>query len=268
MLAFKSIARNLEVVVSPDTNFNSLQERVHGILWILLHFWYFGIVGWNSILCHSSLWPQVIFSGLDLNSKSMLQPVMQALYGFESARLTSTCLNFWVFFFFKWAVVVTPTACFCQWNLTWSRWNVTVMVVAVTGLPTYLTWNLGFFESVFAISSSSPLPKHSLVFTFFSGFLNENFGTLDTCGGALTPSLDEADITGWCVLPGSGSSSGAGKEGSLSSQNISEGSHGWFDGEVSSLWYSHHRVKEFKIHHKIIDWQSALWKTCLIQDCV
>jgi hypothetical protein len=32
MLAFKSIARNLEVVVSPDTNFNSLQERVHEIL--------------------------------------------------------------------------------------------------------------------------------------------------------------------------------------------------------------------------------------------
>jgi hypothetical protein len=38
------------------------------------------------------LWPQVIFSGLDLNSKSLLQPVMQALYGFESARLTSTYL--------------------------------------------------------------------------------------------------------------------------------------------------------------------------------
>lgn len=177
-----------------------------------------------------------------------------------------TCLKFWSLFNELW--LLPQELAFCQWNLTWSRWNVTVMVVAVTGLPTYLTWKLGFFESVFAISSSSPLPKHSLVFTFFSGFLNENFGVLNTCGGALTPSLDEAEVTAWCVLPGTGSSSGAGKEGSLSSQNIPEGSHGWFEGEVSFLWYSHHKVKEFKMHHKNIDWQSALQKTCLIHELV
>ena len=48
--------------------------------------------GWKSILYYSSLWPQVIFSGLALNSESMLQLVIQALYGFESACLTSTYL--------------------------------------------------------------------------------------------------------------------------------------------------------------------------------
>ena len=44
MLAFKSLARNLEVVVSPDTNFKLPQEPVHEILRMLSHFWYFGIV--------------------------------------------------------------------------------------------------------------------------------------------------------------------------------------------------------------------------------
>ena len=93
MLAFKSLARNLEVVVSPDTNFKLPQEPVHEILRMLLHFWYIlELSGWKTILCHSSLWPEVIFSALNLNSKSIHQPVMQALYGFESACLTSTDL--------------------------------------------------------------------------------------------------------------------------------------------------------------------------------